>query len=301
MVRARWIAVMGVAAVLLTAPGAVWAKPGGRLPQPDGASRWSDPTRMMMGSVPLRVQHCTVEMSVEDVLAFFHEALPKAGWHLGLLPWQRQQQAVLEKVEGAIQRAPETDQPALQARRHELAEGVQDLRRQIFATKGTDRLILNVESHGQTVIFANVWEGRNDAIESVAGAGPSGQWPATNVCCSGDAVPATVVHPLGLPHYPGAQTLVSSSAGQNGATVILVTPDTAGDVQAFYGKQLSYGGWRLEQDLGEQGSSRSWWYGDESRRLAVTIGQAEDAGKRQTMVLLSVVPRVQMPSWMRAK
>gem|GEM_PF-5297135 len=273
---------------------------GFRFPRPDGASTWSAPTDVRMGETPLQVHRCSSPMPTEQLRAFYDQALPKAGWRITDLPWQQQQREVLAYMSAAREaRAKQgADTSALEARVRALEAGEQDLRRQVYAERGLDRVLVNFEAMGgQTVVFVSQWQGGTPwrTLGVQAGAAPAERWPTTNPCCAPGPATETASHPMGLPHFPGARTVTSAAAGQDGASIMLFSPERPERVRAFYEQQLSLRGWTFEreQDASAPGrSGTSAWYVDARRRLLLTVGTAE--GAPETIILITVAPRVRL-------
>ena len=296
MPRAPWLAVL----LLLAAVPASAKEPV--FPRPAGATSWSNPTQMQMGTVPLTVRRCATRLSAAEIRAFYDKALPGSGWRIEDLPWQRQQRQAFEQLSAARKDLDTrgTDTAELDARLSMLEQGTEDLQRQVYAERQGERALVTVESMGgHTVVFLKRWQGGTPWRTLDAGApaaGTSTSWPGTNPCCGTGPGAATATHPMGLPHYPGARTVASSAIGQDGANVVLVTPDAQDQITAFYERQLGLAGWTFEREqdpgVGRPGTSR--WYTDARRRLLMTVGAAGASGTER-IIMLSVAPRVQNP------
>ena len=145
-------------------------------------------------------------------------------------------------------------------------------RRQLYAERGTDRVLLHfTPQRDKTLVFMNRWEesGNDGAGGGAAQDGAPTGWPAINPCCGDLEVPEGARKlPNSVPRYPngrlistGTAPAAGSSPGSN-ATEVYLTGDTIEEVRTFYRTQMAFNGWSeksepgprppLDQVLGEQ-------------------------------------------------
>ena len=132
------------------------------VPFPFDASRFPEPRAFEMAGVTLRIYGFAVTGSWERMADFYEQAFPASGWHLGLLPWQAHHVMVTERLERWLRDHAESPQaPELRLRLAELQRTTRELRRQLYASRGDEHLIVQLWSmtDGGTVVFLNRWTG----------------------------------------------------------------------------------------------------------------------------------------------
>jgi len=244
-----------------TQPSASRAAQAG-LPLPPGVAALSHATTVDVGATALNVESFVTAMKEQPLIEFYQTALPNAGWQVEPLPWQEQQEQATKRLEKALKehrQAPEADQ--LKQLSKEFQQTTQDLQRQIYATRGSEHVIVNLwPAEKGTMIFINHWSGDRSWLEGpvtngrhgAAQAPPaSGGWLRENVCCSGEAVPGLSgdVLPMSVPRYPNAKAIARSTpAGGGRSTIVLKTADAAAAVADFYRDRMPATGWKLTKE-----------------------------------------------------
>lgn len=272
------------------------------VPLPPGTPSLAEPRQVQMGAATLDVQGFVTEMAPDAVRAFYEQALPRAGWRLGTLPWQANQTAAIKQLEAQLTQLP-ADAPQAQEMRaylEELRGTERAMRQQLYVSRGGEHAIFQfMAMGGGTSVFINRWSGDSSWLESRSSAagGRASGWPQQNVCCSGEAIPeAGVQLPSSVARYPGAKAIASHRPhGSDDSTVLFLTPDGTEAVASFYRKRMAYNGWTLTKE--SRGAE-----GDDRRRLVfrgrtqlcvVTLsgGQQDDDGRpAQTLIMVMVMP-----------
>jgi hypothetical protein len=282
----------------------------GGIPLPKGIQGLPEPYEMTLGSTALKVYGFKTPLSVDEVRAFFEEALPQAGWRVQALPWQERQRQAAEELERTLKEHPETAaDPGVQARQAKQARTAEVLRRQLYANRGGEHVIINISALEQDeVVFINRWSGPAAWLEAGA-ADPlssspqtGGSWPMTNVCCSQDSLAETElprVLPTTIPAYPGAR-IVATNRTESGEsrTAVLETTDGLEAVRAFYEKHMAYNGWEAIPEARTQVQDL-WMYRTESQLCSIGAssmpapsagGEGAASGPR-TIVTINVMDR----------
>lgn len=277
------------------------------IPLPKGAKVLPEPFDVTLGSTPLKVQGFSTAMTQEELRAFYEEALPQAGWRVSPLPWQARQAQVKDDLERAAQEQPEAaGDPAVQDFQQRVQRTHEALRRQLYASRGGEHVILNLTSVGsERVVFINRWQGAASWMEPASGEalGPlgasAGAWPATNICCAKESVNETDlgrVLPTTIPPYPGARILATNrtESGES-RVVVLETTDAPEAVETFYRQQMAYNGWGEISEAGSA-SPNMLMYRSHTHLCGIVIGtspQAREAGPGQpvTVVTINVMDR----------
>ncbi|MDP3703526.1 MAG: hypothetical protein Q8R78_04000, partial [Candidatus Omnitrophota bacterium] len=217
------------------------------LPLPPGVAPLAQGTTIDVGATALDVDSFVTAMQEQPLIEFYQRALPKAGWRVEPLPWQAQQDQATKRVEKALKehrQAPEAAQSKLKQLSEEFEQTSRDIQRQIYATRGSEHVIVNLwPAEKGTIVFINHWSGDrswmggpvpNGRRSTPAPASPdSGGWLQENVCCSGEEVPGLSGEalPMSVPRYPNAKAIARSTpAGGGRSTVVLKTADAAGAV-----------------------------------------------------------------------
>lgn len=276
------------------------------LPLPAGVSALPAPTRVDLGSSTLNVYSVMAPMGEEALIAFYRDALARAGWSLGLLPWQASHHEATKRLEKAVtyHRDTLTDAQNTQAQQmlEEFKQTRQRMQRQLFASRGQEHLIVNLWPMGSagTAVFLNRWSGDRQALAggSVVDGEPSrGTWPLTNTCCSGEEIPnLSASLPDGFPVYPGATAIARSTPPRGSRTTLLFTiPETVTKVNEFYDTQMRTQGWtrlteKPSEALAHGSAARPQTYERNGTRAVLTILGIEEASP-QTMVMVSAGPR----------
>jgi len=250
------------------------------VPLPADVSKLDEPYEINMGSQPIQVQAFSTQLSAEQLRTFYEAALPKHGWRINLPPWMAQVQKQQEAVKQVVQQHPELEQdPAFARQTAGLNSGKlgEFMRQQIYAARGTERLLLNItpqEGH-RNLVFVNRWQAPSGDSQASLPVGPMPAakapeetgWPAVNPCCSGESVPTALrTLPNSIPQYPNARMVSTgaappSEAGRAAMSEMYRTEDSVDQVVEYYRKHLAYNGWSemegmsappLDQVLGPQ-------------------------------------------------
>lgn len=284
MKRAAWV--LGLVCILA---GPAWAE--SVIPLPADAVPFPRAVKVELAETPIDVKSFTVTQSVEELRAFYEQALPKAGWRISPLPWQTHQDTVIEHFEDVAKEHPEAAaDPTFASRRDELARAATDLRAQLHAAKGQEHVILNMLADGpQTTVYMNRWTGAASWMQPASGR-PSTA-PA-NVCCTGASVSGPL--PFSLPAYPGATVVAKSTSSEDSGDVVLLTNDSAEQAVVFYRKQMAYNGWTPFEDpwldrLPDVTAALGFRTG--ARQCLVAIGSTGETGGPQTLITIAVMPR----------
>ncbi len=227
------------------------------LPLPIGVSKLHKPRELVMGSQPVKMTGYSTDWSLEQLRKFYEQELPKRGWRIEPLPWLEQVRQQREKLDKAIkEHQTEIESNPDLKKQVETVRGSSPkleemMRRQMYAAKGKDRVLLNFTSANnkqKTVVYINQWEGpvfagglqaenaafmgmgsaqalsplptlgsSGDAAGSSPGApgsGPAGgQWPQANPCCGGQRVPQALRKmPSSVPTYPNGRIVATGAA-----------------------------------------------------------------------------------------
>ena len=199
------------------------------IPLPRGVARLPEPTQVDVGAGTVYVQAFSVTMKEDALVAFYEQALPRAGWRLEKLPWQADQDKAVHGLKRALayygKAMDEPQRQQVEARLARLEEGAQVMRSQLYATNGLEHVLINLwplEDAKGTTVFLNRWSGSRHWL---TGGGDSGRrtqdaqgsrlkalgnslqppasslepagasslepsgLPMTNVCCTGEEVP----------------------------------------------------------------------------------------------------------------
>lgn len=324
---------LGMAVVVSLAAVTAGAPPGwaaavaeATIPLPRGIRALPEPTQVDVGSSTLSVQSFTVPRKVEGTITFYEEALPRAGWQVRRLPWQANHEEAIRGLKHALtyrrQQLDEDRQHEAQDWLGQLEQAKQAQRRQLYATHGSEHVILTFWSNGDdqgTMVFINRWSGdqrwlgegqpRQEAAKParpslpMEGAGQlAGGLPMTNVCCSQEEVPdLSGALPFSIPRYPGAKAVARTRPpGGLSTTVLMMVPATEPEVTAFYLEQMRVNGWKVLEEPASAASPQ----GEVVRRLRfqrpdrlceLTIGAppaGDGAEAMKTMVTVAIRPRV---------
>ncbi len=287
--------------------GQAWAE--SKIPLPDGVPPLTEPTAVQLGAAHLAVQSFTTDMDLDVVRAFYEQALPAAGWQIAQLPWQAQQAKVTAQFEERLRAQPEGDDAeALRKRIGDFHETLHQMRRQLYATRGHEQVIVNlIPMEARTAVFLNRWQGNppwGGAGGGAGGASPgTGRWPATNVCCSGEEVQgAGDVLAYGIRRYPGSKLIAKSTGGnKDSVTMILKTPDAFAHVEAYYIKQMAYSHWALDAQksgqvspAGSEGAPagfRTLTFRNANQICLIAGSTSREASGAQTLIMISVMPK----------
>lgn len=248
------------------------------------------PIDLVLGAQPTKMQMFATQMSLSGVRAFYDQALGRHGWQIATLPWFTQTEQAAQRFEQMAQEDPATLRDPetwkkVQAARQQLREFKENIVNQaIYATRGTDRLLLRFTPEERvTVVAVHQWEalagepevflgdptgqvssgegpsaggGLTQALASsgiapaAAGAPQQPGWPMSNPCCSGAIVPAGLRHmPSSVPQYPNGRLFVSGSIpemgmGDGAKMEFYYTGDSTEAVADFYRAQMPQYGWQ---------------------------------------------------------
>jgi hypothetical protein len=213
----------------------------------------------MMGSQPVKLQGFVTTRSPEHLRKFYKATLAKRGWTFDEPPWREQVNKQRAHLDQIIQEHGEEIEnvPDLKARLESTAKADELARRQLHAKRGSERLLLHFDLQEQgTFVLISRWEDRGvgptlpqeDATqEGPYGASPSPTWPAVNVCCDGQQVPAGIRKlPASVPQYPNARMVTASSSlmdGRGMAIEMYLSADSAKQIADFYQMHMGYNGW----------------------------------------------------------
>ncbi|MBI2093965.1 MAG: hypothetical protein HYT88_04510 [Candidatus Omnitrophica bacterium] len=199
-----------------------------------------------IGKATLSVQGFGTEDDPQTLLEFYEEALPIFGWTKLLLPWQAQQLSLIDQLSLTIQNEPNTNrQKQLQSLVQAYRNTAMALRRQIFATRGNERVIVNLLPMGKgTAVFLNRWAG--DEAPWVGQ-----QQHATNICCSEEGIDENTVDlPVSIPRYPNGRVISQAQSTASSQTLLLVTQDPIEQVRSYYQEQMVRSGWKRREVQG---------------------------------------------------
>lgn len=255
------------------------------VPLPRGVRGLAEPVRVDLGASTLDVQSFIVRMDEEALIAFYRKALPEAGWRIERLPWQADQEEAASRWKRALtyhrDALDEAQREEAQERLAKLEQGKDAMRRQLYATKGVEHVIVNLwpGASKETTVFINHWYGGRQWLgvgarpptnslvgpASALGKGAAepnrslhtegssqlvGGLPMTNVCCSAEEVPDLAgVLPFSIPRYPGAKAVARATPqGGVSTTVLLRVPGEERAVTDFYRSEMPVNGWKLTQE-----------------------------------------------------
>ena len=213
-------------------------------------TRMPGPYQVQLGSRAMAVSGFVTDLSDQDLLTFYQERLPHAGWRLETLPWQAEHGAAMAQLQQAAAAQPEgADSQQLQRQLASMEQTARGMKRQLYASQGTERIIVNLlPVAGGTMVFLNRW------TESEGEKPGSRAFTSANVCCSSEAVPGMSERlPFGVPTYPGARVLASGTPQTGGSSAtVLVTPDEPQAVMAFYARAMSEQGWQPDDERSDE-------------------------------------------------
>jgi len=289
------------------------------LPLPPGVvALTSQATTVDVGATSLEVESFVTTMQGEPLIEYYQGALPNAGWRVEPLPWQTQHEQATKRLKKAVtehRQAPEAAQSKLNQLSEEYAQTAHDVRRQIYATRGSEHVIVNLwPAEKGTIIFMNRWSGDRSWLEGLAangrlGTAPaapgSGGWLRDNVCCSGEEVPALSgsLLPMSVPRYPNAKAIARSEpAGGGRSTALLKTPDSAKAVADFYRNEMPATGWKLlneesrgSEEGGETALLLTFQKPDRMCMLTIQGSSSSKPEQGETLVTVSTELRVPQP------
>src|SRR3989338_2511877 len=131
------------------------------LPLPPGVAALAQGTTVDLGATALDVDSFVTPMKEQPLIEFYHAALPNAGWGVEPLPWQAQHDQATKRLKKTLKehrQAPEADQ--LKRLSEEFEQTNRDIRRQIYATRGSEHVIVNLwPAEKGTIVFINHWSG----------------------------------------------------------------------------------------------------------------------------------------------
>ena len=246
-----------------------------QFPLPGDVEELPQPYELTLGSRPVQAQGFSTRLSLEQLRAFYEQALPQQGWDIRPLPWAAQFQDKVDELERLMEEQPElADDPqvAEQLASIDTEKIEQFMRRAIYAVRGTEHVLLTINPQGaRTLVFVNRWEepvsgarSSQDAPPGFLGVSPAdgdarAGWPAVNPCCGDEEVPGALRKlPNSIPRYPnGRLTSTGGSASQRAMSEMYLTEDAPATIADYYRQQMTYNGWsRIEsvpedQDLGQ--------------------------------------------------
>jgi hypothetical protein len=233
------------------------------LPLPSDVGQLHEPHELIMGSRPIKVQGFTTDWSLTAVRAFYEKTLPKRGWQVKQPPWMETVQAQLKDLKQMVR-----DHPEALERNPQLKSQLTDgdprgmsafMKRQLYAIRGTERLLLNLSARGRgTLVFVNRWQEQagealspsGEARHADAGFPAHPLWPQANPCCSGEEeVPAVLRKlPESIPRYPKGRMISAGAAPAGGAgggikNELYLSDDSVDEVMEFYRHHMTLNGW----------------------------------------------------------